>query len=191
MDEVEIRQKIIDSIESMVGIFDDGIDGVLTDPNNKALVWCCFKENLKTIKTRLKLEGIDSVTYHGGTEDKDGMVDQFNKDPATRVFIGIAASGGVGLNLVGFDPYNPDVYTTNTTDVVIYSSNWSMVNRMQAIDRSHRHNTRVPQHIVDLLVPNSIDMQIYNRINMKSEMAVDMQDIRHVLKSMIPQTNGN
>lgn len=177
-------------VKYLLGDADDEIDGVLQDPNRKAIVWCCFKENLRTIHSRLALEGIQSVMFHGSTEDKDDVVTIFNHSNECRVFIGIAASGGVGLNLVGFDPYNPDAYTTNTTDTINYSSNWSMVNRMQAIDRAHRHNTRVPQHVVDLLVPGSIDVDIYRRLNAKAEMSVDMQELKHILKYMIPSTNG-
>lgn len=178
-------------VKYLLGDQEDEIDGVLTDPYRKAIVWCCFKENLRMIHSRLQLEGIQSVMFHGTTEDKDDVVDIYNKSAECRVFIGIAASGGVGLNLVGFDPYHPELYRTNTTDTIIYSSNWSMVNRMQSIDRAHRHNTRVPQHIVDLLVPGSIDMDIYRRLNMKSEMSVSMQDIKNILTLMIPQVNGN
>lgn len=178
-------------VSYLLGDEDEETEGVLQDKNRKAIVWCCFKENLKMIHSRLKLEGIDSVMFHGSTEDKDDVVQIFNCDPQTRVFIGIAASGGVGLNLVGFDPYKPEAYSTNTTDTIIYSSNWSMVNRMQAIDRAHRHITRVPQHIKDLLVPGSIDMDIYNRLNSKNEMSVGLQDIKQILRHMIPQVNGN
>lgn len=170
---------------------DDGEDGVLTDPNNKAIVWCAFKENLRIIQNRLTTEGIKSVVFHGSIDNKDEVVDQFNCDRETRVFIGIAASGGVGLNLVGFDPYHANDYTTNTTDTFIYSSNWSMVNRLQSIDRAHRHNTRVPQHIRDLLVPNSIDHEIYSRLEAKTEMSLTMQDIKKILSCMVPNYNGN
>lgn len=165
--------------------FGSQIDGVLTDPNRKAIVWCCFKENLKMIQSRLQLEGIQSVCFHGSTDGKDDVITRFNCDPTCRVFIGIAASGGVGLNLVGFDPYNPDKYTTNTTDTFNYSSNWSMVNRLQSIDRAHRHNTRVPQHVTDLLVSNSIDFEIYGRLEAKSQMSMTMQDIKKILSVMI------
>lgn len=178
-------------IKLLLGDKEEEIDGILEDKNRKALVWCCFKENLKMIHSRLKLEGIESVMFHGSTDDKDDMVELFNRDANTRVFIGIAASGGVGLNLVGFDPNNPEAYTTNTTDSIIYSSNWSMVNRLQAIDRSHRYNTRVPQHITDLIVPRSIDQEILDRLQMKTDISMDMQDIKHVLRGLIPQYNGN
>lgn len=163
-------------------------EGCLTDPNNKALVWCAFKENLKMIHSRLAQHGIRAVTFHGSTDDKDEVVTQFNVDPLTRVFIGIAKSGGVGLNLVGFDPYKPKFYKTNTTNVIHYSSNWSYVDRAQADDRAHRYNTRVPIHILDLIVPGSIDTTIYNRVKSKGEMSGIMQDIRKILTAMIPQS---
>lgn len=178
-------------VKLLLGDKEEEIDGILEDPDRKAIVWCCFKENLKMIKARLALEGIDSVCFHGTLEDKDDIITRYNCDINCRVFIGIAASGGVGLNLVGFDPYNPDKYTTNTTDTLNYSTNWSMVNRLQSIDRAHRYTTRVPQHITDLLVPHSIDMEIYNKVTAKVEMSMSLQNIKGILKSIMkPQVNG-
>lgn len=178
-------------VKYLKGSDDDDIVGVLEDPTKKALVWCAFKENLSCLSERLTAEGIKNVTFHGNTEDKDAVVDQFNCDRDTKVFIGIAASGGVGLNLVGFDPLNADAYDTNTSDVIIYSSNWSTVNRLQAIDRSHRVITRVPQHIVDFLVPNSIDYEIYDRVQSKVQMGLNIQNIKDILTKMLPAVNGD
>ena len=178
-------------VKMFKGDDDEELPGILTDPNRKAIVWCCFKENLKMVHARMKLEGIKSVMFHGSTDNKDEVINQYNCDPETKIFIGIAASGGVGLNLVGFDPYNSANYTTNTTDTIYYSSNWSYVVADQAENRGHRFITRVPLHISHLCVPDSIDMEIYNRIRLKKEMSMSIQDIRKILLSMIPRVNGN
>jgi len=173
------------------------MEGILQDKNRKALVWVCFKENIEMIRERLAKHGIKSVGFHGTMKDADkqNSIDQFNCDPETQVFVGIAASGGVGLNLVGFDPHNPTQYTTNTTDCIYYSSNWSAGNRSQADDRAHRLITRVPLHITDLLIPGTIDMDIYYRVQGKIEMSERLQDIKEILQAilnLIPQIeNGN
>lgn len=179
-------------IQSLLGTSNSEEDepGCIEDKNNKAIVWCAFKENLKMIHGRLALEGIKAVTFHGSTEDKDDVVQQFNCDPETRVFVGIAASGGVGLNLVGFDPYNPTAYTTNTTNIFHYSKNWSAVNYTQSNDRAHRHNTRVPVQITNMLVPNSIDVEIHDRVTDKVQMGMTLQNIKKILTAMVPSYNG-
>ena len=165
---------------------EEGSEGVLSDPNRKAIVWVAFKENVKMITSRLALEGIKCVTFDGSSkeEQRDEAVAAFNNDPSVRCFVGIAASGGVGLNLVGFDSTRPDEYTTNATDVIFYSSNWSSIHRLQAQDRAHRHNTRVPVHVVDLLCDNSIDEEIYSRVEGKIEMSLSLQDLKQILLTL-------
>lgn len=163
---------------------EEGSPGVLQDKNQKAIVWCAFRENVKMITSRLALDGIKAVSFSGDTQDKDEVVDAFNNDRDTRVFVGIAKSGGVGLNLVGFDPSRAAEYTTNTSHVFFYSSNWSGIERSQAMDRAHRHNTRVPVTIIDLLVPRTIDMEIYHRVQDKIQMSLSIQDIKKVLSML-------
>ena len=166
---------------------DGEVDGVLSDKNQKAIVWCAFVPNLRMIQERLNIEGVQSVIYHGGmtSEEKDKAVNEFNCNPNCRVFIGIAQSGGVGLNLVGFDPYNPSAYTTNCTHSFRYSMNWSQVVRQQSDDRAHRKITRVPVQIVDLLIPGTIDFEIYERVQGKIRMAESLSDVKEILTSIL------
>lgn len=162
-----------------------GSTGLLTNTNNKVIIWCAFKENLRMIHSRLKLQGLDGVMFHGSSEDKDDITTTFNCDPKCRFFAGIAKSGGVGLNLVGFDPHKPQFYKTNTVAVINYSSNWSYVDREQGENRAHRYNTRVPISVIDLLAAGSIDWDIYNRLKLKHEMSTSMQDIKGILKGIL------
>ena len=166
---------------------EDDLPGILPDPNRKAIIWACFHPNIAQIKARLELEGIQCVTFHGklDREQKDDAVEQFNCNRDVRAFIGTAASGGVGLNLVGFDPRNPSQYETNCTDVIYYSSNWSYDKRTQSMERAHRYITRVPIQVWDLLVPRSIDTEIYQRLQLKKEMDYTIQDVKNILGKLI------
>lgn len=182
-DENPKLELLVDCLKGSSDSDDEGSPGVLSDKNRKAIVWCTFKENIKMIRARLELEGIKCVTFDGSSSllEKDNAVDSFNNDRSVQVFIGIAASGGVGLNLVGFDSTCADEYETNATDVFFYSSNWSSVQRLQAMDRAHRHNTRVPVHVTDLLCEHSIDTEILDRVEGKIEMSLSMQDLKNIL----------
>lgn len=174
-------------VEHLLGDKDEEEDGTLTDPNSKTIVWACFHQNIAVIRARLEMEGIKCVVYHGklNTEEREYSKNAFNCDPETRVFIGTAASGGVGLNLVGFDPYNPDKYTTNCDNVVYFSNNYSYDKRTQSMERAHRFITRVPVHITDLLCNDSIDYEIRDRLLLKKEMDTSLQNVRSILQSVL------
>lgn len=169
-------------------------DYLFDNPNSKVQIWCTFVENIKQISYRLNfIEKIKSVIFYGATkdEDREEAVSLFNTDPETKVFIGNATAGGVGLNLVGFDPYNPEKYKTNCDWVIYYSQNWSSVSRRQSEDRAHRHITRVPIRITDLIVPGSIDQEIRDRVNAKIQMAMNVQDLRKILSGLLTSVSVN
>jgi SNF2 family DNA or RNA helicase len=101
------------------------------------------------------------------------------------VFLGTAASGGVGLNLIGFDSSNPDKYTTNCNNIIYFSNNWSYVQYAQSQDRAHRYNTRVPIKITNLVISDSIDEEILSRLKYKKDLDLQLQDVRAILTSIL------
>jgi SNF2 family DNA or RNA helicase len=163
------------------------------EPTQKTQVWCAFRENVKQINARLRLEGIKAVMYYGATSssDREIAVKSFNCDSDIKVFIGIASAGGVGLNLVGYDVTNPTTSLTNCDHAIYYSMNWSKVDYEQSQDRGHRMTTRVPLRISRLIVPNSIDGQILGRVEDKIEMAKDMSDISAILSKVLNPLGEN
>jgi hypothetical protein len=159
------------------------------DENSKTLIWACWVQDIKSIVARLQLEGIDAVAYYGGTSDdeRDSAVRRFNEDPNCKVFIGNAAAGGVGLNLLGYDYWNGAnaKLSTNADHVVYYSQNWSMVHRSQSEDRNHRMGVRVSVRYTDLCVPETIDEEIRARVLDKKISAATIQDVRTIMDRVL------
>jgi hypothetical protein len=176
-------------------------------PWQKSQIWCCFVQNIKTIQARMKLEGIDAVTFYGGTSDEDRQIaeDRFNNDPKCTVFIGNPKAGGTGLNLRG---YNPDRlkecqwvdehtnyrHDTNCDHVMFYSYNWSSDARTQAIARAARRGQRVPVRVSVFGVPGSIDSEINGRVEHKIETGMNVTDVKKLLNTLVdskPAVNGD
>lgn len=155
--------------------------------NNKSIVWACWVQDIKQIRARLELEGINCVTYYGQTkdEDRENAIKSFNTDPNCRVFIGNAAAGGTGVNLLGYDARVNGDSETNCNHVYYYSQDWSAVKRAQSEDRAHRRGTRAPVRITDLCVPNSIDEEIRARVLKKRIMAYEISDVREILRAVL------
>ena len=156
-------------------------------PDDKTIVWACFKPDIRNITQALTDAGIDSVEYYGETRTKqrDINVKRFNCDTDCKVLVGNPSAGGVGLNLLGYDPANPDMYTTNCSHMVYYSQGWSYVVRDQSESRPHRRGTRVPVRITDLSVPDTIDTEIRARVMDKKKHALGIMDIDDLLRKLL------
>jgi hypothetical protein len=163
-----------------------------TADDEKVIVWACFKPDIRAIKERLDKEGITCGVYNGDTKDKDraALEESFNRTNAKdmKVFIGNAAAGGTGLNLRGYEPDDEGTerdHGCNCAWVVYYSQNWSMVHRGQSEDRAHRRGTRVPVTYVDIVVPQTIDVEIRARVVLKKVRADNIQDVRELLARVL------
>lgn len=164
-------------------------------PLDKIIVWACFVQDIKSIRARLQAEGIDCVTFYGGTSDDDRVEAErrFNGDPICKVFIGNPAAGGTGLNLRGYNPDDP-TSETNCNHVIYFSQNWSMTARAQSEDRAHRRGTRTNVRITDLAIAGTIDEEIRIRVTQKRVTAYQIQDIQSILERImnaVPQLSGD
>ena len=153
---------------------------------SKTIVWSCFVDSIKQIRARLELEGIKCVTYYGKTKeaDRDAAVQAFNSDPEVTVFIGNPAAGGVGINLNGacFDANGTRI--TQCDSVVYYAQGWSSPVRLQSQARPQDKTCTWPIEVVDLCVLNTIDFEIRDRVFGKAMHAMQIQDVKHLLKRL-------
>lgn len=184
-----VRPKIIEpftpnpKLEMLVDLLKDP----QRDPLGKTIVWACWKQDLNAIFERLKAEGLEAVQYHGSISDaaKAEAVDRFNSDDRCTHMVANPQSGGTGLNLLGYPPGKPEHSKMNCDWLIYYSQNWRSIVREQSEDRPHRDGTRVPVRITDLCVPGSIDEQIRARVTDKITAAIQLSDVRSILKVVL------
>lgn len=150
---------------------------------DKTIIWCHHLPELAWMAATLKANGVDFVEYHGGVSqlDREKAIDRYNNDPKCGVFLGNPATGGVGTNLLGYDPKSDNPQPTNTTEEIFMSQGWSSILREQAEDRGHRKGGRVAVTITTLVVPGSIDTQIDKRVMDKRDMSLETQDLKDLL----------
>ena len=130
------------------------------EANEKIIVWARFHVELADIAEMLRRMEIPFVTYHGKTPDAERKVavDEFQKGSA-RVFLSQQAAGGVGITLVA------------SSTVIYYSNTFSLTDRVQSEDRSHRIGQEKNCRYVDIIAVNSIDMQIIQALKNKIDVA--------------------
>lgn len=156
-------------------------------PNDKWIIWSCWRPDMQMIAARFSKMGLNFVEFHGGTKDLDReeSVRRYNYDPSCKLFLGNPEAGSAGLNLLGYDyDGSPPQLLTNTTRMIHYANSYKPVQRWQSDDRGHRRGTRCPVRISDLVVPNTIDEDIRVRVLNKKKSALDVQDLREILKKV-------
>nr|XP_019012216.1 uncharacterized protein I206_03060 [Kwoniella pini CBS 10737]OCF50997.1 hypothetical protein I206_03060 [Kwoniella pini CBS 10737] len=79
------------------------------------------------------------------TDERQGLVDEFNEDPEITVFLLSTKAGGVGINL------------TAASVVVIYDQDFNPHNDRQAADRAYRIGQEKEVEVIKLITKGSID----------------------------------
>lgn len=98
----------------------------IVEGGHKVLVFSQFTSFLSIVRERLDAEGIAYCYLDGKTRDRAAVVEQFQNDPATSVFLISLKAGGLGLNL------------TAAEYVFLLDPWWNPAVEAQAIDRAHR-----------------------------------------------------
>lgn len=93
---------------------------------NKILVFSQFVQMLKILETRIKEKNLTYCYLDGQTKNREKVIDQFQNDENTSIFLMSLKAGGVGLNL------------TKADYVLIYDPWFNQAIENQAIDRAHR-----------------------------------------------------
>ncbi|UEG55099.1 DEAD/DEAH box helicase [Mucilaginibacter daejeonensis] len=93
---------------------------------HKILVFSQFVTMLDLIGQALNKEGIGFAKLTGSTRDRQAVVDDFQTNPDTRVFLVSLKAGGTGLNLTAADY------------VYLVDPWWNPATENQAIDRAYR-----------------------------------------------------
>jgi len=156
-------------------------------PNDKAIFWAVFVEDIRVLNIAMREAGYNPVTYYGATSEieREEALRQFNTNPDCRVFIGNPASAGTGLNLLGHDPAEPEKYVTDTTLVCFFSRNWSFIQADQAAARALRRGTRRPVTMRQLFVPGTIDEVMVEAVDRKASTASLVKDLSGILNRVL------
>lgn len=97
-------------------------------------------------------------------EERGGIVQQFQTDPGTMVFIGQIDTAGTGITLTAADT------------CVYYSVNFNYATYEQSLSRIHRIGQRHPCTYIHLQVENSIDGMVLSALSKKEDLAKTVVD---------------
>ncbi|UOF80040.1 chromatin remodeling complex ATPase-like protein [Caudoviricetes sp.] len=180
LQDIDVTNPKIDAVVEMMTAED-------RDPLGKTIIWAVWVHDIKKITEALKAHGVECGAYFGDTsrDKREELVRRFNCDLTFKVLVANPQTAGEGLDLLGYDKTDPENSKTYCDSEVFFSQNWSYIQRSQAEDRCHRRGTRMPVRITDLVCPNTIDMEIRQRVNSKAQMADYVTNIREILSNVL------
>lgn len=120
----------------------------------------------KLAEKLLSKHGMKSVAIYGEIpkESRGAIVQQFQTDPATMVFIGQIDTAGTGITLTAADT------------CVYYSVNFNYATYSQSLSRIHRIGQKHPCTYIHLVVENSVDSTILASLSKKEDLAKTVVD---------------
>ena len=135
----------------------------LVEQKEKVIIFSQFTSMLKIIKDWLETEKIKTFYLDGATNDRQDLVDEFEKS-ADGVFLISLKAGGVGLNLV------------SCHYMFIYDPWWNPASESQAADRIYRIGQKSSVFIYRLITKNTIEEKVLELKQKKSEIAKSIFD---------------
>ncbi|KTT49664.1 helicase [Pseudomonas oryzihabitans] len=134
------------------------------DPQDKAILFCEYKETVATLQQLCEAAGLGCVTLVGtdSVTKRQKAIDRFQQDADCRVFIGTTSAAGTGNNL------------TAANYVFFLGLPWTPALQDQAEDRAYRNGQRRLVVVKIPLVENSIDLQLWQMLKDKRRIASDL-----------------
>jgi SNF2 family DNA or RNA helicase len=134
----------------------------IIEEGQKVLVFSQFVELLNLLKPVLAERGWRTFYLAGETENRGGLVREFQSTDGPAVFLISLKAGGFGLNL------------TAASYVVLFDPWWNPAVENQAIDRTHRIGQVNKVMAYRLLIKNSIEEKIRTLQKQKKALAEDV-----------------
>lgn len=149
-------------INALADILDDFVLG----EDKKLVIFCRFRPEIDLITSLLQKKKIRHISIFGDVEIKNrgNLVDQFQKDPDTKVALLQIDSAGLGITLTAADT------------CVYYSVNFNYAAYSQSLARIHRIGQRNACTYINLTVEGTIDEKVYKALSKKEELAKTIVD---------------
>lgn len=144
----------------------DIVDDYVVDAGKKLVIFARFRAEIAAIENLLRLRKIQYGSIYGDVpmEERGKIVEDFQTNPDTKVFVAQIQTAGLGITL----------HAASTA--VFYSYDYNYANYAQALARIHRIGQRLPVTCIHLVVDGSIDEKILAALENKEDMAKTVVD---------------
>ena len=142
----------------------DALMDILSEVENKAVIWAHYKYDIEIIVETIKKEyGPDSyVTYYGDTpsEIRQNNIKLFqDENSKVRFLIGTPQTGGYGITL------------TAGNVMIYYSNGYDLEKRTQSEARINRAGQKRKMTYIDIIAEDTVDEKIVDALRKKIDIA--------------------
>lgn len=130
------RKLILESLSDIIG------------NDHKCLVFTNYLGVIEVLSEDFNQLDCDYLVMTGATKNRQELVDKFQNDDNTKIFMMTLKTGGVGLNL------------TAAEYVFIFDPWWNIAAETQAIDRTHRIGQKNNIFCYKIITKNTIEEKI-------------------------------
>lgn len=143
----------------------DALEDILKDyvleSGQKLVIFARFRSEIFAIMDLMRKLHIPYGCIYGDIpiDERGGIVDDFQNNPETKVFLAQLQTAGLGITL------------HSASTAVFYSLDFNYANYAQALARIHRIGQRKPVTYIHLLVEDSIDEKTLEALQRKEDIA--------------------
>jgi len=141
-------------------------------PDERLIIWTRFIPEIKQISKYLKKIGRSCEPFYGEIKDRErNEVLKRWKSSKNGIFLGQVRAGGFGLDL------------TEADKVIYYSNSYSLTDRLQSEDRSHRIGQMNKVTYLDLVGRGTLERAILRLLGRKQNLieVLNKSNIRNII----------
>ena len=145
---------------------EDILDDYVLETGSKLVIFARFRAEIAAIENALRKKGIPYGSIYGDVPqaERGKIVDDFQQNPETKVFVAQIQTAGLGITLHA------------ASMAVFYSIDYNYANYAQALARIHRIGQHNPVTYIHLLVEDSIDDKVLAALENKEDIAKSIVD---------------
>lgn len=145
---------------------EDIIDDYVLGEGKKLVIFCRFRPEIDLITKLIQKKKIGFQSIYGDIkiEDRGPIVEDFQKNPKTMIFLAQIDTAGLGITLTAADT------------CVYYSANFNYAAYSQSLARIHRIGQRNICTYIHLVVEHTVDQDIYKALARKEDLAKAVVD---------------
>lgn len=151
----------------------DEVYDIVSFTEGQLVIWARFTEDVDRLLELLKEWPCVRYDAKVSSEAKEKAKQDFLHKRA-RIFVGKAASGGIGINEL-----------VKASNVIYYSNSYDAEHRWQSEDRNHRLGMEGQTTYYDLVCPGSVDEDILSNLQAKKNIeTLTISDLRKMLRTI-------